>query len=56
MRMQSGSPRTLFGVAVVYLNRNLIGQGSLIILTVLEWLLWVVDRNQPMNNLRWVIP
>lgn len=56
MRMQSGSPRTLFGVAVVYLNRNLFGQPAPTMLTVLEWLLWVVDRNQPMNNLRWVIP
>ena len=47
--------RTSSGVAVVYLNVNLIEEVSLNTLTVLEWLLSVVDRNQPMNNLRWVI-
>ena len=54
--MPTASPRTSSGVAVFYLNVNLIEEGLLNTLTVLEWLLSVDDRNQPINNLRWVIP
>ena len=49
-------PTAFSNSAEFHLKRCLIPFDAAPMFDLLEGLLWVVDRNQPLNNLRWVIP